>query len=342
VTLLFISCIDKKQKYDHSNYFILNDFQDKGLLSHEVSNIDSVYKPLVICNLDSVLIISDTGTDYYIQCYDKKTGQKIVESLPWGNGPDDMNYITSIQNCEDSLFIFNSQQNKYMLFDKKDLLSLNNVPPGRSVVIKGDPVIHALILPGGNVVTHTFNPLTQLFSVYDPESLLVETKGDFPDDKQEYPFDFAKRKAFDFEFNIDPNNKKIVVCYKLTDLIEIYDLSLNLIKRMQGPDYFFPITNQIENNGNISAGAIFGTTIEAYGRPVITENEIWVLYSGNIMGSKPNGYLKDVLFVFDLNGVPLRRYQLDIPIFRFDVDPVENKIYAITDIPEFRIVTFQI
>jgi hypothetical protein len=57
-------------------------------------------------------------------------------------------------------------------------------------------------------------------------------------------------------------NKKVVVCYKLTDLIEIYDL----------------------------AGAIFGTTIEAYGRPIITE----------------------------------------------------NKIYAITDIPEFRIVIFQL
>ncbi|GHT71295.1 hypothetical protein FACS1894155_12920 [Bacteroidia bacterium] len=38
----------------------------------------------------------------------------------------------------------------------------------------------------------------------------------------------------------------------------------------------------------------------------------------------------------------IRRYQLDIPIFRFDVDTVENRIYAITDIPEFRIVTFQL
>jgi len=339
---LLMACDDKKQQYEHSTYFALDDFQDMGLISHEASNLDSVFRPLVICNSDSVLIISDTGTDYYIQCYNKKDGKKLCEFLPWGNGPNEMNYITDIQDCGDSLFVYNSQQNKYMIFDKTNLTSFDNISPKKSTTIKDAPIVRALILPRGNILAYSLNPEPHLLSMYNADNQLLEIKGGYPDDKQEYPSDFAKKKAFDCEIGVDFHNQKIVVCYKLTDLIEIYDLSLNLIKRIQGPDYFFPIVDQSTDGEYTSAGAIFGKSIEAYGRPVIIENEIWVLYSGDIMDSKPNDYLRDKLFVFDFNGIPLRQYKLDVPILRFAVDPVENKIYAITDIPDFRIVTFQL
>jgi hypothetical protein len=301
-----------------------------------------LYRPLNICCFDSVIITSDSGTECFIQCYNKTTGEKLTESLEWGNGPDDMTYITSFQKVQDRIFVFNSLQNKYMFFNLPELVTKRKTLPQTSVTINVAAVINALYYPPSLVIANTLDSGDCLFSIYNQNGEFIENKGSFPDDGKVYPSFFEKSMAFEYEMALNPVSKEIVICYKLTDLIEIYDTSFQLKKRIQGPDIFFPITNEVNNNGDISAGSINGKTKEAYGRPVATESEIWVLYSGNIMGEKTNGYLKDKLFVFDWEGNPLRYYQLDIPVFRFDIDYDRHTIYAITDIPDFHIVNFKI
>jgi hypothetical protein len=340
-SILLISC-DKKQNYQNAEYFTLNDFQENREIKSTLVELDSIYRPLNICCYDSLLIISDEGSDCLLHIYNRSTGHKLKEFLEWGNGPDEMQHISGLQIIGDSLFVYDQNQTKYMLFSLQTIMMQEKVQPDRNKIIKGSSCTKLLSLPDGIIVANNLDPKAKAFSVYNSNSEFLYTKGEFPENSHEYHSDFAAKLAFEYEINSHPSAQKVAVCYKLTDLIEIYDFSLNLLKRIQGPDYFFPIIKEEEKGNFISAGGTIGISIEAYGTPIVTEKEIWALYSGKIMGSKEHGYLKDKLFVFDWNGNPLRTYQLDVPIFRFDIDPVENKIYAITDIPEFHIVKFDI
>ena len=53
-------------------------------------------------------------------------------------------------------------------------------------------------------------------------------------------------------------------------------------------------------------------------------------------------YLKDQLFVFDDKGNPLQRYTLDSPIFTFTINPTTNKLYGLSDNPEFHVIEYQL
>lgn len=337
--IMFISCNNIKT-YPDSTLFSIKSFPESQKLKSEIWENDSLYRPLNICCFDSVIITSDTGTECFIQCYNKITGEKLTESLEWGNGPDDMTYISSFQKAQDTLFVFNSLQNKYMLFSISELIAKSKTSSLASVTINEEAVINALYYPPSLLIANTLDSGDNLFSIYNEKGDFVVNKGLFPDDGNVYSSFFEKSMAFEYELAINPTSKEIVICYKLTDLIEIYDINFQLKKRIQGPDLFFPVTNEINEDGSVSSGPITGKTREAYGRPVVTEDEIWVLYSGDIMGEKANGYLKDKLFVFDWDGTPLRYYQLDISVFRFDIDFQEKTIFAITDVPDFHIVKF--
>jgi 2-keto-3-deoxy-galactonokinase len=50
---------------------------------------------------------------------------------------------------------------------------------------------------------------------------------------------------------------------------------------------------------------------------------------------------KNKIIVFDWNGTPLRIYTTDKSVVSFDVDREHKTIYAITDDPDFYIVTFK-
>ena len=46
--------------------------------------------------------------------------------------------------------------------------------------------------------------------------------------------------------------------------------------------------------------------------------------------------------VFDDKGNPLQRYTLDSPIFTFTINPTTNKLYGLSDNPEFHVIEYQL
>ena len=66
------------------------------------------------------------------------------------------------------------------------------------------------------------------------------------------------------------------------------------------------------------------------------------LYSGIYFNRENHKYLKDQLFVFDDKGNPLQRYTLDSPIFTFTINPTTNKLYGLSDNPEFHVIEYQL
>jgi len=124
--------------------------------------------------------------------------------------------------------------------------------------------------------------------------------------------------------------KKLALAYMYSDLLEIYNETGELIKRIHGPDCFYPQLSLADKtkNGN---GLIYIKPKEdarsGYCQIAVSDNEIWLQYSGQ-------NYKKEVhsenrtLFVFDWEGNPLRRYVLDHSFFTFTVDAKNKTIYT--------------
>ncbi|MCD7938002.1 MAG: TolB-like 6-bladed beta-propeller domain-containing protein, partial [Tannerellaceae bacterium] len=128
-------------------------------------------------------------------------------------------------------------------------------------------------------------------------------------------------------------NRLYLFC-KLTDLIEIYDLSGNLIRRLHGPDGFYPNVKQKK----WADGASTVSTREsrdAYFEPCVVEDMVFVIYSG---AEYENRETKTIL-VFDKDGNPLKQFKLSENIFTFAADEKSKMIYVST-MEDFEIKRF--
>ena len=74
----------------------------------------------------------------------------------------------------------------------------------------------------------------------------------------------------------------------------------------------------------------------------MANDKVYVLYSGAYFDPRNPQYLKDKLFVFDNEGNPLWIYSLDKPILNFTIDSRNNKLYGISDVPEFHIIEYDL
>ena len=79
--------------------------------------------------------------------------------------------------------------------------------------------------------------------VFDSEGKYIDTDGEYPSFGAELsPLETVE--AYVCEMACDPVNEYIWLFYKLTDLIEIYTYDGKLVKRMHGPDRFFPAVSE--------------------------------------------------------------------------------------------------
>jgi hypothetical protein len=75
----------------------------------------------------------------------------------------------------------------------------------------------------------------------------------------------------------------------------------------------------------------------------IHNDKILVLYSGksiSLPGNTPEGALSNTLFLLDINGKLLKKYNLDIPILKFHFSGDDNAIYGISMSDDWQIVKY--
>jgi len=105
---------------------------------------------------------------------------------------------------------------------------------------------------------------------------------------------------------------------------------------------FFPVIKQTIQDESVHVNSVSGQSRDAYFSPLSINGRVYVLYSGIYFNRENHKYLKDQLFVFDDKGNPLQRYTLDSPIFTFTINPTTNKLYGLSDNPEFHVIEYQL
>ena len=156
--------------------------------------------------------------------------------------------------------------------------------------------------------------------VFDSEGKYIDTDGEYPSFGAELsPLETVE--AYVCEMACDPVNEYIWLFYKLTDLIEIYTYDGKLVKRMHGPDRFFPaVSERSFGEGLQSVASVPGETRDAYFCPFYSEGKMYVLYSGKVFvsGQSADAYLFDTLLSFRSDGTPDTCYKLPVSGVPFD------------------------
>lgn len=332
-----VSC-NNKEKYKNTNAFTLDDFGAPISLQSENIDFDEpIMLPRRILLVDSILLVENKNTEFLLYKYNILSRKKCGECIEFGSGPNELLSFKHIQLDDSCIYISDNQKRVVFEYNKYTLCHSLEPTPEKSITIN-EAISSLQHIPNGYVGT-TMNPFNKRLLFFDSEGKQTDTKGDYPSYRNELS-DIEKVEGFQANIIFEPISKRLFLFYTQTDLLEIYDLSGNLVERMHGPDQFFPhIKEKSLGEGYSNISPIYGKAREAYYAPVAVNGEIYVTYSGAFREREKAPIT--TIFVFSSEGTPLRRYELSEPIIAYTVDPITKDIYATSNNPEFHLIRFK-
>lgn len=339
--ILICSSCSQESKYENCTTFSNNKLSQlpfHTLPGEKVVFDQEVQNPVKLELIDSVLILTNMNTSILLDKYNINSSQKIGDYIPFGSGPNEMLIVNSIQQTDSTTWLLDQSQNKLYHFNISNFITDQNPNPINTIKLEM-PVDNVLVLPSKLMIATTLNPEGKRFSIFDKTGKCLRNISEYPDFGEEMS-GYEKIVSFACQAILSPDKQNIILTYKQTDLIEIYDIEGNLKSRIHGPDLFYPALKQKEEGGHIRVVPKGEKNFDAYFNPHIYDNKLFVLYSGLEFDGKKANYLLDRIIVFNLSGEPLKQYKLSEPIFNFTIDPKSRKIYGISDSPEFHIVAF--
>lgn len=316
-----------------------SDFERVAKGKAVVTDIEAFSPPRAILSVDSLLLTANMQGERLVDIFNIHTGKLVKSAVVFGRGPGEMLSIQRIQARGDSLWLFDIMQRKLFETTLHDLLS---EAPYRPTCYSGfSPVENAICLSNGMIVTDDFENALSCFSVYDRNGVLRGRYGTVPE-----PDQYGENRILALESAISTMaplpDGSILVAYKRTDILELYDPHFVLKKRIQGPDRFSAAIRVVESGDGVRVKSS-PEERDAYFHPVVLEKakEIWLLYSGERWQSRKNAFLMNKVLVFDYQLNPLRRIDLDTPVASITVNENDRCMYGATLIEgELKIVCF--
>jgi len=336
--LFLLAC--KKTGYEDAALFSFRDIPETTMLKGEILDVEEIYRPLRLYIRDTVMFVVNSNMEYIITAYNLKTLRKTGEYLTFGSGPEDILSIENIQFSDTAVWVFDMSGQKILQYDINNFLS-SDKKAAKNVIKLETGCSNALIVDD-KIFAYSLSNMESRFTVFNMDGKIIGTASKLPDTGEELT-DLEKYESFFFKYTLNPSNNHIYMTYMNTDLIEIYDSTGTLLKRIHGPEQFFPAFQQRKLEGDaLRVSSIQGKTRDAYYNPQIHKDNLWCLYSGKVFDSSADdGFLQNRIIVFDKEGVPMRQYTTDIPFYAMAIDGNDNYIYGVTMHPDFMIVRYK-
>ena len=331
---LMCSCTSKKiqdaESFDWSN--IPEPIHLKG---DSISFDEILLMPTRIVVIDSFLLTKNRNVERFFHIYNLNTKKKVGERIPFGMGPKEMLDPVWLFMPKGDLAVFDRNKRKMNIYPKNLLLTCDTVSPIKQITFNYQ-LMNPVVLPEVGLLSSNLQAEDKKFIAVDFEGNKLCDFGEYPNKYKDKTL-YEKSVTFMGDMAVKPDGSRWVMTHKTTDILEIYDNKLNLLKRLQGPDQTIP--DLIEENGRIRRQG--RASKEAYFFPFATNECFYVLYDGREYDTESSTrYLRDKLFAFDWEGNPIKYYQLSEPILHFSIDIKQQILYGVSDYPEFHIIAF--
>jgi len=347
IFLIFFSAVgcepEANSDFKNVNHtFTVEDIGDRKFLKGSKVDLGLVLAPIHIFFNDSLLFIASNGLKQNISVYNVRAGfSNVGRILPTGMGPEELMSVLRMDFNEDGSFwvhdAITGRIKRITLINSNDSLMTT---VSEETALRA-PATTAFFLKPDQIVTTTqdIKPLNR-FYIYNREGIRTQEVGSYPEYDRQIPAT-ALVEVFSGWITVHPDREKFLLAYEYTDLIEIYNSSFALIKRIHGPHLFKP-EFELKNRGSQQVmKRRFDKTKFAYQAIVSDENKIFLLYANGRTVSKEDGeeaYHYNVIIVLDWNGNPISHYTLDHPVTSicvdwgnriiYGLDRIESEVYA--------------
>ena len=233
--IVLVACSDKNgSNYQDATTIEYKDFASTQKLVGKVFLSDKeVLKPMRVYVCDTILVTMNPMEKKLFHLFDLNSKRKIGQRISLGQGPNEMIRPSIIKFDENQIIIFDVASFTLFIYDTADFISNENTLPveRRTLELQAYGEIGVL---ADCLIGSTYNPKNQ-FVKFNNAGNKVGEFGYYPVVTDLSYTDDEKLEAFKFSF-VTNMKDRIAVCYKWTDLIDIYDQNGQLKKRIHGPD----------------------------------------------------------------------------------------------------------
>lgn len=324
--------------------FTDKDFTKIKHVKSKLLNDSIVHNPVRLALRDSVLFSVDASysADSLIRVFSVDDGICHGSLFCKGNGPKEVLSIDNVMFADGLFWAYDITNQKWIANDFSGIFDNKQNEACKIVDFKkwSYKGINDPNWLNNRIVANNLFKYKERFSFYtsdgQKEEDVVNPRFRF---KEDLPASILA-DLFSTHLTITPNEKKVVLAGRYMDIIEIYDAKGNLLKLLKGPkdnlEFNFDKQKSMQNSVLVKSPE----SCRAYLKVRATEDKIYALYSGKEKQDKEHySYSKD-LYVFSMEGKPLMKYQLDVPVIDFVIDEARNKIFAVAGSPESEIVSF--
>ena len=330
ITLTFSSC-------DSGRFKDVAAYKWEGIEERSLEGgyfeVDSLIMPnrIVLSTQNGLLLMINSSGSQLISLYDLESGKYIKSLLNKGNGPGELVHVEGVQFIGDGgVAVFGLLEKKVFMYRLASVLEEENPMPDEIIDFSENNVTLPRFISGGIIADTRFNfkpDKIGRLNFYNKKGQLLKVTGSYPDMGKDYnPVHLTETFHSFWDSNLDVG--RIVLSHSFTDLIEVYDDEGTLLNRVQGPDNFLPVLLPKEVGGGVMHAPTKNTR-RGYSFVHVGKVGILALYSGKPYSEAKSN--KKTMIFFDLNGKPLAKFTLNIPIFYFDVDWEKRVIYGVTD-----------
>ncbi|MEI6865151.1 BF3164 family lipoprotein [Flavicella sp.] len=324
--LSFFSCKEDSNIVINENIKTFTSFKQKDTIKFK-KVVD--FKKGVVGKIyikDSALIIFnlDGKRDFFFYNYFLKNDSLSKGYLPGGKGPGEAIGGMSSGLKNNILWLHDLSLNKILVADIEKKTSNNNKP-----LFKEYPIENNFYMMEYQDSLNLFGVgyINSLFKVQKVDLFTGKIKKQFgefkylPEDK---PFSSYKTAYEPFILS-KPSDDKIVLIYRFSDIIEIFDSNTTKSIAIHGPEMFYADFNSMSIK-SMSIMARNSKTRISFVNCAVTDNYIYALYSGKLFNTK-NSNFGMYVFVYDWNGNPIKKLILDREAFSIAVSKNDKDIY---------------
>ncbi len=284
--------------------------------------------PAQLFVIDSNLIIfnMDKHNKYFFTNYSLKDKKISNKYLMRGRGPGESlgAFCSGIINKH--LWVYDPILKKILVANVKNLFTSKIVKfiqyPVHVDYYMIDFIDTSQFLAIGDIKSYSKFQIVDLYS--KKSSIEIGTFKNVPEN---IPIDGFK-DAYQAFILTNQDEKRTVLAYRFTDIIEIYDMKKNRkLVSLQGEEKI-DIDLKIKKRGVTNYFLKDEKTKKTFVGYASTSKYIYLAYSGQTR-SDTWSYAKTI-YVFDWNGNPVQKINLDDYIFTFTVSNDNHKIYAFT------------
>lgn len=284
---------------------------------------------------DSFLVLQEMDAQKLIKIIDLKS-DNVQEIITQGKGPGEMIVAWGIEILDNDIYVFCGQLRKVIRLSVSDKRKFNILEEFN--LDKGVLMFYPLN-------SNLFSTLSSIgddkrLTLFDNKGKIVKKVGDFP--SLQNAAIKADNDIFSSYISGMANGNKLAVACDKTDIIEIYDVTKGLLKRLHGP-----IGIQLSVSSRTVGGGTMILTNPSYltySMIVANKAEFWVGYIGlkSEKGIRPSLYelFPRQIYSFDWKGNPLRNLKFNDPIISFDMDWNNSILYTLSLVNDYPIIAY--